>query len=307
MLAQERDRPARIATLDPGREGDQSELWARFRKRLQELGYVEGVGFAIDRRWGNSELARLPALAAELVAQHPDVIVTTNTATALAAKQATSSIPIVSIGAAAPVENGLIVSFARPGANLTGVSPLLAEIAGKWIELLLEIAPKVKSIAFLAIAGNPAATQVFGQLETAAKSRGLSMQMLDCRDRSAIERAFAAISRERIEAAIVGSPAGLLGYKEQITEAAARQRIPAIYPRREFVEAGGLMSFATDFGALFSRAADYVHRILQGAKPSGLPFERAAVFELVVNLKAARQLGLKIPQSVLVRAEEVIR
>jgi len=305
-LAQPRRKPVRIATLDPGRDSEETQLWRVFRKRLEALGYAEGSGYVIEARWGNSEPKRLPGLAAELVALKPDVIVTTNTITALAARQATSSIAIVSIGAAAPVESGLIAAFDRPGGNLTGITPLQGEIAGKWIEAIHEIAPQAKAIVFLAVTENPAAKQVFSQLAAAASSRAMSVEMIDGRDAGTIDLAFNAMAAKRTEALIVGSPAGLLAHRVQIVEAARRQRIPAIYPRGEFAEAGGLMSFATDFRALFSRAADYVHRIAEGARPADLPFERASTFELVVNLRTARELGLKIPQSLHLRATRVI-
>lgn len=190
---------------------------------------------------------------------------------------------------------------------MTGVSPIQAEIAGKWIELLHEKAPKAKLLAFLSITANPAALKVFEELHALGKRVGLSVRiMLSDANRSAIESAFSEMARARIEGLIVGSPAGLLGHRQQIVDAAARHRIPTIYPRREFPEAGGLMSFATDFDALFARAADFVHRLLNGATPSELPFERASTFEFIVNLKAARGLGLKIPQTLLLRANRVI-
>lgn len=305
-LAQERRRPIRIATLHPGRYGEDAHLWNAFRKRLQELGYAEGAGYVIDARWGEAEPQRVDALAREIVALKPDVIVTTNTLTALAAKRASSMIPIVSIGGSAPVEVGLIASFDRPGGNVTGVTALQSEAAGKWLEALHEVAPRAKSVAYLAgDLQNPAAQQIAEELRKAAKSRGLAIGTFGGMDPETIRAAFEVMARQKMQALIVTGAAGQRR-RQEIIDGARRLRLPAIYARREFAEAGGLMSYATDFEAMFARAADYVHRVLQGTPPAELPFERVSTFELVINLKAARDLGLTIPPSLLVRANRVI-
>jgi putative ABC transport system substrate-binding protein len=305
-LAQRGDRPARIALLEDGRETSRAHLWAVFRKRLQELGYVEGKSYIIEGRWARADLARLPALAAELVVLKPDVIVSSSVSSAVAAKKATSSIPIVALGTVDPVKSGLVASLARPEGNLTGITSRQGESIGKELEILREIAPKAKSIAFLTLMSNPASMQIFRELQERARPLGVAVKAFDGSNRSSVERAFDAIARERIEAMIVSTTGVLLDQRQQIVDAAARQRIPSVYMRREYVDVGGLMSFSTAFDLVYARGADYVHRILQGTKPSELPFEQVSTFKLVLNLKAARALGLKIPESLRVRVDEAI-
>jgi putative ABC transport system substrate-binding protein len=305
--AQQAKTPRRIATLDDAHESSRARDWAAFRKRLQDLGYTEAKGYVIEGRWAKVQPDRLPPLAAELVALNPDVIVTVSTPAALAAMRATTRIPIVAVGATDPVKVGLVKSFARPEGNLTGIMMVQPDILGKWLELLREIAPKAKSLALLTNIGNPASMATYRDLQELAKPLGVAVKALDGSTRSNVERAFADIVRERMGALIVGASGTLLIQRQRIVEAAARLRIPALYARRQFVEAGGLMSYGADFDALFTRAADYVHRIEQGAKPSELPFEQTSVFRLVVNAKAAQALGLKIPESVRARVDEVIQ
>lgn len=305
--AQRRDRPALIATLDDSPQSGRASDWAAFRKRLQELGYTEGKSYVIEPRWADAQAERLPALAAELVALKPDVIVTASTHAALAAKRATSRIPIVSITAADPVKLGLVTNLAKPAGNLTGFSIVSTDVLGKWLELLREIVPQAKSIAFLAYPDNPNQIQQFRELQERAKPLGVTVQMLDGRNRSNVERAFDIMVHERVQALIVSASGVLLNQRQQIVEAAALKRIPAVYARRVYADAGGLMYYGADYDPIFPGAADYVHRILQGAKPSDLPFQRASTFRLVVNAKAAKALGLKIPESVRVRVDEVIQ
>ena len=306
-LAQPVKPPHRIATLDDSPQSSRASEWAAFRKRLQALGYADGSGFFLEPRWANAEAERLPALAAELVALKPDVIVTASVVAALAAKRATSTIPIVSISAVDPVRIGLVASFAKPGGNVTGVSIVSWDVSGKWLELLREIAPKAKSIAFLTYTDNPGSVGQFRELQELGKPLGVEVQIFDGRNMTNVERAFDTMARKRIDAFIVSASGVVLSQKRQIVEAAAHKRIPAVYGRREYVEAGGLMYYGADYDVLFPKAADYVHRILQGAKPADLPFERASTFRLVVNAKAAKALGLKIPESVRVRTDEVIQ
>lgn len=305
--AQRRDRPARIAMLDDAHEGGRANLWAIFRKRLQELGYAEGKNFLIEPRWSRGEGARLPALAAELVALKPDVIVTAGTPPALAAKQATSSIPIVALGVADPVGSGLVTSLARPDGNITGITNFGRDMAGKWLELVREIAPTASSLALLTDTDNKASMLIFRELQARARPLGIAVQVFDGRNRSNVERAFGAIARERMDGLIVSAAGALLEQRRQIIETAAHQRIPAVYGRTAYVDAGGLLSYGADLGPLWTRAADYVHRILQGTKPAELPIEQASTFKLVLNFKTAKALGLKIPQSILVRADVVIQ
>jgi putative ABC transport system substrate-binding protein len=255
---------------------------------------------------GGREPERVPALARELVALSPDVIVAVTTTAALAAKKATDRIPIVAIGPADPVKSGLIASFARPGGNVTGVSPNQSEIAGKWLDLVREIVPGAKSLAYLTDRGNPGEMLVYGELEQRARRIGLAVNALDGRTSGAIAEAFAAIARERADALVVATTAALVPHRQQIVDGAARARLPAVYARREYVEAGGLLSYGTEPETVFSRAADYVDRIVKGAAPSELPFEMASTFTLIVNAVTARTQGVSVPQSLLARADRVI-
>ncbi len=301
-----RDTPTRIAILDDAPEATRAWFWRRFRERLEELGYAEGPYVVIDQRWAGGDTSRLPALAAELVALKPDVLVVVTTTVALAAKKATAVVPIVAIGPADPVKSGLVASLARPGGNLTGVANNQAEIAGKWVELAREVVPKAKTLAYLTDMANPGEMLVFRNVEERAGPLGLAAQALDGIDRSRVEQAFATMERNRTDVLVVATTASLVPQRQQIVEAAARLRIPAIYARQEYPEAGGLLSYGTDPVTTALRGADYTARILQGAKPAELPFELASTFRLVVNAKTARALGIKLPPTVLARADEVI-
>jgi len=301
-----RDTPARMAILDDAPPAIRARLWVKFRKRLNDLGYIESKNLGVEERSAGGDLERLPALAAELVALKPDVIVAVTTTVALAVKKATSVIPIVAMGPADPVKSGLVASLGRPGGNLTGMSQNQAEIAGKWIDILREIAPRAKSVAYLTDRGNPGEMLVFRELQERAGPLGLHVQAMDGVTRSSVDEAFATIERNRIDALVVATTSSLLGQRKQIVDSAARMRLPAIYARQDYPEVGGLLSYGTDTETLFLRAADYVDRILRGAPPSELPFEMASTFTLVVNLSTARALGLTIPPTLLVVASEVI-
>ena len=307
-FAQDRraDAPARIAILDDAPEATRAWFWSIFRKRLGELGYAEGRNLVIDQRWAGGDTARLPGLAAELVAQKPDVLVVVTTTVAIAAKKATSVIPIVAMGPADPVKSGLVASLARPGGNLTGVANNQAEIAGKWVELAREIAPKAKTLAYLTDVGNPGEMLVFGNLEERARPLGLAPQALDGIDPNRVEQSFQTIERNRTDVLVVATTASLVAHRQQIVDAAARLRIPAIYARQEYTAAGGLLSYGTNPDSIALRAPEYVVRILQGAKPAEMPFEMASTFRLVVNARTAKALGIKVPPAVLARADEVI-
>ena len=298
--------PLLIATLSDAHEAGSAHVWAMFRKRLQELGWVEGKGFAIESRWAGSDSGRLPTLAAELVALKPHLIVADGTPAALAARRASSITPIVAIRIADPVKAGLAASLARPGGNLTGTTIVTTDIGGKWVELLREVAPGIKSLVFLNDTSNTGAMLTFRELQQRARPRGVTVEALDGGSRSAVVKAFSTIARDRRDGLVVGTNAVVFEQRQQIIEAAARQRIPAIYARREYVDEGGLMSYGADLGAHYSHAADYVHRILQGTRPADLPIEQPTRFELVVNLKTAKALAIRIPPSVLVRADRVI-
>jgi len=302
-----RDSPGRVAILDDAPEAIRTQLWATFRKRLSELGYAERQNLQIDARFASGDLQRLDSLAAELVASKPNVIVAVTTTAALAAKRATTDIPIVALGAADPVRSGLVASLARPGGNVTGASPNQAELAGKWVQLVRDLVPNAKSVAYVTDRGNPGEMLVFRELERAALSLGMSARALDGVTSRDVDQAFAEVVANRTDALIVATTSRLLAQRTQLVDGAARVRIPAIYARKEYPESGGLLSYGSDTEAVFIRGADYVDRILRGAAPADLPFEMAATFRLVLNLKTAQALGLSIPNAIRIRADEVIQ
>jgi putative ABC transport system substrate-binding protein len=302
-LAQE---TRRVAILDDAAESVRARSWAGFRKRLAELGWAEGSNLTIEARFAGGDLAKLDALAAQAVADRPDVIVVVTTTVALAAKKATSQIPIVALGPADPVKSGLVQSLARPGGNLTGASQNQAEIAGKWLELVREILPRARTIGYLTDPGNPGEMLVYRELEQRAVARGIATLALDGVTAAAVDQSFATLAARRADALVVATTSSILPQRKQIVEAAANARMPVIYARREYVDAGGLVSYGTDFNPVFDRGADYVDRILRGSRPADMPFEMAATFRLAVNLAAARKIDVAIPQSVRIRADEVV-
>lgn len=307
-LAQPRPRaaPARVAILDDATEAARQRLWAAFRKRLGDLGYVEGRDVLLDARFAGGDPARLRTLAAEAVAGKPDVVVTVTTTAALAARQATAAIPIVALGPADPVKSGLVASLARPGGNVTGLSPNQSEIVGKWLDLLRTLVPAAKALVYLTDTENPGEMIVYRDLEQKARAMGISSRALDGTTPAGVQQALALMQSARPDALVVATTASLLPQRQEIVDGAARLRLPAIYARQEYVDAGGLVAYGADSMALFARAADYVDRILRGTSPSGLPFEMASTFRLVLNLAAARDIGLAVPNEVRIRADEVI-
>jgi putative ABC transport system substrate-binding protein len=280
--------------------------WDAFRQGLRDLGYVEGRNVTIDTRWSQGVTDRLPALAGELVGLRVDVIVASGTQAVRAAKQATSSIPIVMPVSSYPERIGLVDSLARPGGNVTGLSNVSPELQGKRLQLLKEIAPSVSRVAVLFNADSPVEPLGFRELLAAAPVAGLTVQPVDLRTPDHFPAALAAVTASRAQALMAfGNPVNFQG-RRLIVDFAARERLPGIFEERLFVEAGGLMSYAPSFADLFRRAATYVDRILKGARPADLPVEEPVTFELVINLKTARALGLTIPQSVLIRADQLI-
>ena len=278
-----------------------------FRQGLRELGYVEGKNIVIEWRSAEGKSDRLPGLAAELVRLKVDLVVSGGVATTRAAKQATVTIPVVMASDDDPVGSGFAASLARPGGNITGLSTLSPEISGKQLELLKEIVSKLSRVAIGGDVTRPGIPQALREINVAADALGVQVQYLELREPKDIETAFRAASKEHADAVLVlGSPV-LLSQRRQIADVAAKSRLPAIYPRPEFVEDGGLMSYGVSFTHLFRRAATYVDKILKGAKPAELPIEQPKKFELFVNLKAAKQIGLTIPPSVLTRADKVIK
>ncbi len=278
-----------------------------FRQGLRDLGYVEGKNIVIEWRYAEEKQDRLRELASELVRLKVDVIVTTGPTTTRAAKEATITIPIVMAFDFDPVGNGFVASLARPGGNITGLSTLAPEISGKQLELLKEIVPKLSHVAVLGDSTTAGTAQSLKEVELAARALKVKLQYLDVLDPKDIETVFRAASKGRADAVLVLANPVTTSHRTQVTETAVKSRLPAIYDRPEFVEDGGLMTYSVSGTDLFRRAATYVDKILKGAKPADLPVEQPTKFELIINLKAAKQIGLTIPQSVLYRADKVIK
>jgi putative tryptophan/tyrosine transport system substrate-binding protein len=305
--AQQVNKVPRIGFLFGGSSSFYSAWIDVFRQGLKELGYIEGKNIAIDYRYAEGKTDRLPLLAAELVDLKVDVIVVSATPGVLAAKKATSTIPIVFVSIADPVASGLVTSLARPGGNITGLSIVAVELSGKRMELLKEAVPNVTRVAFLWNSANPAQVAQWREAHAAAQALGLQLQSLEVRSSNDFDGAFEAALRERAQA-LVTTPEALLGtHLKQIVAFAAKNRLPAMYGNPVFVDAGGLMSYAPDYTVQYRRAATYVDKILKGAKPADLPVEQPTKFEFVVNLKTAKQIGLTIPPNLLARADRVIR
>jgi putative ABC transport system substrate-binding protein len=282
-----------------------------FRQGLRDLGYVEGRNVVIEYRDAEGKVERHPALAAELVALKVDVIVVAgSTLTAQTAKQATSTLPIVFIAVGDPVGSGLVTSLARPGGNVTGLSNIGPELVGKCLELLKQAVPGVDRVAVLWVPGalgERTDKDMLKGAEVAERALGVQLQFVDARGLENFDRAFSDMTSARAGGLTVLPSARLLREHRRLVDLAAKNRLPAVYTSREFVDAGGLMSYGADQPELFRRAATYVDKILKGAKPGDLPVEQPTKFELVINLKTAKALGLTIPQSVLARADEVIQ
>ena len=305
--AQRPDRVTRVGFLGPRVSGDdpRTHNLLQFREGLRELGYVEGKNLTIEWRLAAS-YESYPSLAAELVRLKVDVIVTPNTPAALAAKRATTVIPIVFTAIADPVGSGLVTSLARPGGNLTGLTNLMPEVSAKRLQLLKETFPKIARVAVLFNAQNPGNVRTAKDTQDAAPTLKLKLQTLDAQGADDLRRAFDAIARERADALVVLQDAFLLNHRVSIADFASRNRMPTIFDAREFVDVGGLMSYGPSRTEMFHRVAFYIDKILKGAKPADLPVEQPAKLELVVNLKSAKALGLAIPLPLLQRADTVI-
>jgi putative ABC transport system substrate-binding protein len=278
-----------------------------FLQGLRELGWVEGHNIIVEWRFAEGRAERLPDLAAELVRLRVDLIVVPSTPTVVAAKNATTTTPLVSVAGNDPVALGLVASLARPGGNITGLTSSLGpEIAGKQVHLLKETVPKVAQISVLwnpATRGNAVALR---EAETAARALGVELQPLEARGPSDFGGAFAGMSAKRVGALLTLGDVMFLTHRQQLAELAAKTRLPTLYAQREYVDDGGLMSYGAKLSDNFLRAATYVDKILKGAKPADLPIERPTRFELIINSKTAKALGLTIPHSVLARADEII-
>jgi len=298
----------RIGILAPPSASFISARIEAFRQRLRELGYVEGKNIVIEYRYAEGKPERLPDLASELVRLKVDVIVTTGVQPVLAVKKASATMPIVFGGTNDPVGTGLVASLARPGGNITGLSLMVTDLDGKRLELLKEAFPKVVRVAFLwGGSGGTMGNLPLTDMEAVAKALGLKLLSLPVRSLDDFDSAFARAKRDGAQALITTTGALINTQHRQVLDFVAKNRLPAMYAYTEFVEAGGLMSYAPNNADLFRRAADYVDKILKGTKPADIPVEQPTKFEFIVNLKTANQLGLTIPPNVLARADRVIR
>jgi putative ABC transport system substrate-binding protein len=296
----------RVGYLTPGSHSDQGRQrrFEAFRLGLRELGYVEGQNIAIESRWAEGH--RYPALAADLVSSKVDVIVAVGGAATQAAQQATRTIPIVMSLVSDPVGSGLVASLARPGGNVTGLTTVSPDLVGKQLQLLKEVAPKVSRVALLRHPDNPASAAQLREAEAAALALGVRLQTLEARNPQEIDSAFAAMTRERAGALLILAGAIFGNQRRQIAELAAKKRLPSVSWLKEYAEAGGLMIFGPNPLDLERRAATFVDKILKGAKPADLPIEQPTKFELVINLRTAKAIGLTIPPTLLQRADQII-
>ena len=306
--AQQAGKGYRIGYLStPTRESVEHGL-AAFLRTLRGLGWIEGQNLIIEYRWAEGNVERLPALAAELVRGKVDVIVAPAGSAALAAKNATSTIPIVMIFASDPVETGLVASLRRPGGNITGTTFTPGpEIFGKQLQILKEAVPNASRVAILSNPADPSFALQVRQVEATARSLGIRLQHVEARGREEFDSAFAAMARDRADALLVTGTSTFLAHRTRLAELAVKGRLPTMHSFRESVEAGGLMAYAVNMADFVGRSAVYVDKILKGAKPADLPIEQPTKFELIINLKAAKALGITVPQALVLRADEVIQ
>ena len=305
--AQQAGKVYRIGLLSSSSPSLHASRLDALRQGLRELGYVERQNITLEYRYAEGKLDRLSKLAAELVRLNVDVIVVGGTRVTAAAKQATSTIPIVVAGAGDLVRAGLVASLTYPGGNVTGVSSLSPDLNGKRLELVKEVVPKAIRVAALLNPDNPGYGPTLKEIEVAVQALGMTLQSLAVRNPNDFESAFGVAAKGRTDVLFVMADALFNSYLTRIVELAAKNRLPAMYDRNDFVEAGGLMSYGVNRADLYRRAAYYVDKILNGAKPADLPVEQPTKFELVINLKTAKQIGLTIPADVLVRADRVIK
>ena len=290
-----------------GTTQEQEPLLEAFLEAMRALGYVEGQHFVMEYRAAEGQYERLPDLAAELVRLKVDVLLVTNTAAVLAAKHATTTIPIVMAGVAYPVESGLVSSLARPGGNITGLASLQHELIGKRLELLKAVLPTVSRVAVLWNPANPAHAVAVREADVATQALGVQLHLVEARGPDAFDRAFAAMTRAHAGALLVLGDPLVFEHRRRLVELAVRSRLPTMHNIRPYVETGGLMAYGPRTTDLRRRAAVYVDKILKGAKPADLPVEQPTTFELIINLKTAEALGLTIPPTLLFQADEVIR
>jgi len=304
--AQQSRKLPRIGVLLAGTPASFSPRAKALRDGLHDLGYVEGATIAIEWKWGQDRAERLPELAAELVGLNVDAIVTAGTPAAKALKNATRTIPIIMALIGDPVAAGLVETLARPGGNATGFSIVAPELSGKRLQLLKEIVPGISAVAVISNAANPQSQIELREMQVAAQTLDLRLQPIQISAESSLENAFEKLSKESIQTLIVLTDAILYSQRSRIVALAAEKRLPAMYFFREFVQEGGLMSYAPSDSDLFRRAATYVDKVLKGTKPADLPVEQPIKFELIINLKTANALGLAVPPTLLARADAVI-
>jgi len=305
--AQQAGKVPRIGFLDPTSRAVSKARIESFRQGLVKLGYKEGKNIAIDYRFADGESERLNEHAAELIRLNVDIIVTRAIPGAVAAQHATIKTPIVFVGVADAVAAGLVASLAKPGGNITGLTSLAPELSGKRLEVLRETFPKLARVAVLRNPSNAGDAITWKETEEAAQALGLQLHSLEVRSVKDFENVFESATKADGQALLTLPDPLLQSHRKEIVDFAAKSRLPGIYPDPEYVEAGGLMSYAANPVEFYARAASYVDRILKGAKPGDLPVEQPTKFDLVINLKAAKQIGLLIPQKVLARADRVIR
>jgi ABC-type uncharacterized transport system substrate-binding protein len=304
--AQRSGRVYRIGVLETAPAASNAANFDALRNGLRELGYVEGQNLVLDYRSVDGRPERFPQLAAELLRLNVDLIVTRGTPAVMAVKNATGTVPVVMAASGEPVGTGVVAGLARPGGNVTGLSALTSELVAKRLELMREAVAGIRRIAFLFNMGNPIAPSSWEEFKTAAPSLNLEAQLLDVRKSEDLVQAFDTAIAQRADAILVGNDTVMLANRRQVVELAAKHRMPAMYHAREFVDAGGLMTYGVSYPDLYRRAATFVDKIFRGARPADLPVEQPTKFELVINLKAAKALGIEIPPTLLARADEVI-
>jgi putative tryptophan/tyrosine transport system substrate-binding protein len=305
--AQQPKKVARIGCLSALTPSAAAPYIEAFRQGIRDLGYIEGQNIAIECRYAEEKLERQPALIAELLRLKVHIIVTTGATSTRSAMEATNTIPIVMAQDPDPIANGFVTTLSRPGGNVTGLSSLVTELGGKRLELLKEVVPRLSRVAVLGTSTNPANVQQLTETERAARPMGAKLQFLDILVPKDIETGFQAATKGRADAVLVlGSPI-LNSERTKIAQLAIKTRLPAMYSRLEFIEDGGLMTYGASIPDLYRRAATYVDKILKGTNPADLPVEQPTKFEFIVNLKAAKQIGLTIPPNVLARADKVIK
>jgi ABC-type uncharacterized transport system substrate-binding protein len=305
--AAQQTKPPEVALLGGGSASGNAGRIEAFRQGLRELGYTEGKNILFEQRWADGKLDRLATFAAELVRVKTDIIVSAGPTVTRALKKITSTIPIVMGFDDDPVGSGFVASLARPGGNITGLSTLSPELSAKQLELLKEILPKISRVAVVGSSAHPGTSQTLKEMKSTSTAFGVQIQYIELQGPNDIESAFGAARKGHADAVVVLTSVVTNSNRKPIVDIAAKNRLPAIYYTAEWVESGGLLTYGANFPDLFRRAATYVDKILKGAKPGELPVEQARKFELIVNLKAAKEIGLVIPPNVLARADRVIK